>query len=136
MKVLELAKQLGVTAETVRFYTRIGVLRPTKDSANGYRIYSDKDLRRLRFVLNARQLGFSVDDIKEILAHADRQRSPCPTVRRLIERRLHETEQRFSETQRLRNRMQEAVTQWSRKPDKAPTGHMICHLIEEFAEGN
>ena len=136
MKVLELAKQLGVTAETVRFYTRIGVLRPTKDSANGYRIYSDKDLRRLRFVLNARQLGFSVDDIKEILAHADRQRSPCHTVRRLIERRLHETEQRFSETQRLRNRMQEAVTQWSRKPDKAPTGHMICHLIEEFAEGN
>ena len=72
MKVLELAKQLGVTAETVRFYTRIGVLRPTKDSANGYRIYSDKDLRRLRFVLNARQLGFSVDDIKDILAHADR----------------------------------------------------------------
>ncbi|MCG8382429.1 MAG: MerR family transcriptional regulator [Gammaproteobacteria bacterium] len=132
MKVLELAKRLGVTAETVRFYTRIGVLNPIKNQTNGYREYSDKDYRRLRFVLSARQLGFSVEDIKEILAHSDKKKSPCPTVRRLIDQRLYEIDQRFRETLQLRERMQRAMSEWNQKPDKAPTGHMICHLIEEF----
>lgn len=136
MKVLEVAKRFGVSAETVRFYTRIEVLNPTKNKSNGYREYREKDLNRLRFVLCARQLGFSVGDIKEILAHADKKKSPCPTVRRLINQRLHEIEQRFDETLQLRERMQKAVVEWGQKPDKAPTGDMICYLIEEFAMEN
>jgi len=68
------------------------------------------------------------------LNHADKKKSPCPTVRRLIEHRLNETEQRFAETQQLRERMQQAAIEWSQKPDKVPTGDMICHLIEEFAQ--
>lgn len=76
MKVIEVARLLGVTADTVRFYTRIKILNPTKSKANGYREYSDKDVNRLRFVLSARQLGFSVEDIQEILSHADRKNLP------------------------------------------------------------
>lgn len=132
MKVVEMAKRLRVTADTVRFYTRINVLKPIKSKANGYREYSEKDLNRLRFVLSARQLGFSVDDIKKILNQADSKKSPCTTVRRLIDERLRETEQRFLEMQLLRGRMQRAIHEWSQKPDKAPTGNMICHLIEDF----
>ena len=132
MKVIEVARLLGITADTVRFYTRINILNPTKSKANGYREYSDNDVKRLRFVLSARQLGFSVEDIQEILGHADKKRTPCPTVRRLIDQRLHEAEEQFKETIRLRDRMQRAVLEWSQKPDKAPTGHMLCHLIEDF----
>ncbi|MBR9910219.1 MAG: MerR family DNA-binding protein [Gammaproteobacteria bacterium] len=132
MKVIEVARLLGITADTVRFYTRIKILNPTKSKANGYREYSEKDVNRLRFVLSARLLGFSVEDIQEILSHADKKKSPCPTVRRLIDQRLHDTEQQFKETLQLRDRMQRAVLEWSQKPDKAPTGHMLCHLIEEF----
>jgi DNA-binding transcriptional MerR regulator len=132
MKVIEVARLLGITADTVRFYTRIKILNPTKSKANGYREYSEKDVNRLRFVLSARLLGFSVEDIQEILSHADKKKSPCPTVRRLIDQRLHDTEQQFKETLQLRDRMQRAVLEWGQKPDKAPTGHMLCHLIEEF----
>ena len=134
VKVIEMARRLGVTADTVRFYTRIKILKPGKNKTNGYREYSESDYNRLRFVLSARQLGFSVEDIQEILNHADKKKSPCPTVRRLIDQRLNETEQRFAETLQLRERMQQAVVEWSQKPDKVPTGHMICHLIEEFAQ--
>ena len=133
MKVNELAKRLGVTPDTVRFYTRIDVLKPLKDKTNGYREYSEVDENRLRFVLSARQLGFTVDDIKEIFSHADKQQSPCLTVRRLIDQRLQEFEQRFLEMQQLRQRMQRAVSEWSEKPDQAPNGHSICHLIESFS---
>lgn len=132
MKVIEVARLLGITADTVRFYTRIKILNPTKSKANGYREYSDNDVKRLRFVLSARQLGFSVEDIQEILGHADKKKTPCPTVRRLIDQRLHETEERLTETWKLKDRMQRAVLEWNQKPDKAPTGHMLCHLIEEF----
>jgi len=66
------------------------------------------------------------------LSHSDKKQSACPTVRRLIDQRLHEIDQRFKETLQLRERMQRAVSEWNQKPDKAPTGHMICHLIEEF----
>lgn len=132
MRVNQLAQAVGVTPDTVRFYTRVGYLEPTKNPANGYKDYDDKNLRRLQFILSARQLGFSVEDIGSILAESDEGKSPCPLVRQLIERRLREHEQRFNETVLLRNRMLAAVEQWSTKGDKQPTGHMICHLIEEF----
>lgn len=133
MKVIEMAKRLEVTVDTVRFYTRIKILKPIKNKANGYRVYSEQDFQRLRFVLCARQLGFSVEDIKQILAYADKKKSPCPVVRRLIDQRLLETEQRFEETLLLRDRMKRASLEWTQKPDKVPTGKMICHLIEDFA---
>ena len=132
MRVTELAKMLGVTADTIRFYTRIGVLLPNKSPVNGYREYSKKDSSRMTFVLSARQLGFSVDDLKQILTEADQKKSPCTTVRRLIDQRLHETEQRFAEMIQLRKRMREAVDEWSSKPNKHPTGTSVCHLIENF----
>lgn len=132
MRVSELAKTLNITPDTVRFYTRNQVLKPIKSKENGYKEYGDKDISRLRFVLNARQLGFSVEDIKVILAESDKTISPCDTVKRLIEKRLHETEQRFLEVQRLRDRMQQAIKEWETLPSKAPGKHNICHLIEDF----
>jgi DNA-binding transcriptional MerR regulator len=132
MRVTQLARLLGVTSDTVRFYTRIKVLQPRKSNDNGYREYSMKDISRLRFVLSARQLGFTVDDIQQILTEADKGQSPCPTVRQLIEHRLQETEQRYLDTMKLRERMQLALEDWNEKPNKAPTGDMVCHLIEGF----
>ena len=134
MRVTQVAKELGVSADTVRYYTRIGFLVPEKHQVNGYKEYNQENLQRLRFILSARQLGFSVDDIGQIIGEAEKGRTPCPLVRRLIDQRLHEMEKRFIETARLRKRMLAAVDDWSTKPDKAPTGQMICHLIEGFMQ--
>lgn len=133
MRVAELADSLAITPDTVRYYTRVGYLTPKKNRANGYKKYDENDQQRLRFILSARQLGFSVSDIGHILAEADKGKSPCPMTRELLEKRLDETEQRFQETVTLRNRMKAAVDSWRSKPDKVPTGKMICHLIEEFS---
>lgn len=132
MRVLDLAKRLGVTADTVRFYTRNGFLNPEKDSHNGYRDYTESDYRRLRFILSARQLGFSVDDIKQLLQEADAGKTPCPLARKLIELRIDEIERRFADTAQLLERMRSAVQEWRRQPDLEPSGKMICHLIENF----
>lgn len=78
MKVSELARQAGVTGETVRHYTREGLLHPRRHPDNGYQLYDRTDLERLRFIQRARTLGFGVAEIRDILDHADQGDSPCP----------------------------------------------------------
>jgi DNA-binding transcriptional MerR regulator len=132
MKVTELAGAFAVKKDTVRYYTRIGLLCPSKSLQNGYKYYGAKEQSRLRFILSARDLGFSIDDIKQIIGEADQGKSPCPTVRVLIERRLHEAEKRFVEMAKLRDKMRIAIASWHEKPDMVPCNNVICHLIEDF----
>ena len=134
MKVSELAKQYNTTADTVRHYTRIGLLKPTINPFNGYKQYQDKEQSRLAFILAARQLGFTLNDIQLILKESDQGKSACPLVRKLIEQRMVEFNRQFEEILALKNRMEQAIQQWQSKPNVMPTGNGICHLIEQFNE--
>ncbi|RAH39335.1 MerR family transcriptional regulator [Halomonas sp. SL1] len=134
MKVSELARQAGVTAETVRHYTREGLLRPERNPDNGYQLFDDADLRRLRFIQRARTLGFGVAEIREILEQSDHGDSPCPLVRDLLARRLPEIRHRIRELEALAERMEEALAAWEHLPDGIPDGHSLCRLIESFPE--
>ena len=128
MKVKALAEHLNTTADTVRYYTRLGLLHPKKQD-NGYKYFSNADTVRLKFILNSRSLGFTVTDIKEILNEADSGRMACPLVRDLIQKRLAETEQQFQNMLKLRKRMSSTLASWNEMEDKLPTPHMVCHLI-------
>ena len=135
MKVTDLAKSLGTTADTVRYYTRLELLKPVK-SENVYKSYSNKEVSRLKFILSARNLGFSVADIKQILIESEDGTSACPLVRSLIKERLEETEKQFQAMLALRGKMASALSLWEEMEDKAPTPHMVCHLIENFEQIN
>jgi len=130
MKVTELARAAGVTAETVRHYTRQGLLNPVRDPDNGYQLFDQRDLNRLRFIQRARTLGFSLKEIADILEHADQGDSPCPLVRDLLAARLPQIHARIRELQALAERMERAMRDWSQMPDGTPDGHSICRLIE------
>ncbi|GHE22389.1 MerR family transcriptional regulator [Halomonas urumqiensis] len=134
MKVSQLARQAGVTAETVRHYTREGLLTPTRHPENGYQLYAQGDLERLRFIQRARTLGFGVAEIRDILEHADHGDSPCPMVRDLLADRLPEIRARIDELEALAQRMEQALDAWAEMPDGTPDGHSLCRLIESFPE--
>lgn len=134
MKVSELAKEAGVTAETVRHYVREGLLHPERHPDNGYQLFTQDDLERLRFIQRARTLGFGVAEIREILDHADHGDSPCPMVRDLLASRLPQIRERISELQALAERMERALDAWAEMPDGTPDGHSLCRLIESFPE--
>lgn len=133
MRVSELAKKLETTADTVRYYTRLGLLTPSKNTTNGYKEYDHRDAKRLRFILSARQLGFSVEDIQQIISVADQGKTPCPLVRELIQQRLDQTCARYEEMLALRQRMEAAANKWRHQPNRVPTGSTICHLIENWS---
>ncbi|MCO7246573.1 MULTISPECIES: MerR family transcriptional regulator [unclassified Halomonas] len=134
MKVSELAKRGGVTAETVRHYTREQLLAPKRHPDNGYQLYSATDLERLHFIQRARKLGFSVAEIRDILAHADHGDSPCPLVRDLLANRLPQIRAQIRELEALAQRMEQALESWQHMPDGTPDGHSLCRLIESFPE--
>lgn len=64
MRVIQLTNALSTTPDTVRYYTRVGFMTPIKSHENGYKYYGKAELQRLRFILSARQLDFSVDEIR------------------------------------------------------------------------
>lgn len=130
MIVSEIAKRAGVTAETVRHYTRSSLLEPKQQSQNGYRYYSEGDLVRLIFIRKARLLGFGLNEITEILRMSQHGHSPCPRVREILEERLHDTRQKIKELKSLQFSMELAAKKWKGMPDGIPNGDAVCSLIE------
>lgn len=133
MTVSELAKRLGVTAGTVRHYTRIGLLVPVRDANNNYNCYSSSDLARLSFIRKARLLGFSLRDISDILEESSHGHSPCPLVREIMAQRLQENRHKLADLEKLQLTMEHATSLWANMPDGMPDGHTVCHLIETIA---
>jgi len=134
MKVIELARAAGATPDTVRHYTRIGLLHPAKDPANGYRRFGSDELARLRFIQSARQLGFHLEEISQILSMADHGDTPCPLVREIVDRRIVDTRRRLAEMSALQARLERAHELWAEMPDGEPDGHAVCRLIEAAFE--
>ena len=130
MRVTELANAMNTTPDTVRYYTKIEFITASKNPTNGYKNYGKTAQNRLKFILSARQLNFSVAEIKSILLESDKGHSACPLVREIIENHLAETEKQFQAAFELREKLRNAIDDWQSKPDKTPTGNMICHLIE------
>jgi len=136
MHVAQLAHEAGVSADTVRHYTRVGLLRPHRDPSNGYRDFGKSDLSRLRFIRSARQLGFSVDEIKQILSCSDHGDSPCARVRRLAVKHLEEVRAQLRNLREVERRLSEALELWAGLPDGTPDGEHVCILIESWVHAN
>lgn len=134
MTANELAKRTNLPVYTVRHYTRIGLLKPSRDLKNGYRLYRSSDKDRLRFITAAKQLGFTLNEIEKILGHAADGDSPCPMVREIVERKIVENKKTIRELQKLQGRLEDAVGLWKSMKNASPTGTSVCHLIESFSE--
>lgn len=132
LTVSELAKQSDAPAHVVRYYTRIGLIQPAGEQENGYRLFESKDAARLRFIRMAKQLGFTLNEIKQITQHADSGESPCDDVRKIIQHRIRENRARIEEMLKLQDRMEQALDQWELMPNGIPDGNSVCHLIESI----
>ncbi len=100
MTIGRLAKQAGVNIDTIRYYERNGLIPEPVRRASGYREYDVADVRRLRFILRAKDLGFTLAEIGELLSlSGDRD---VRGVKRRAEQRLEQVESKIKELQRVR----------------------------------
>ena len=134
MTVTELAKLAGVTPDVIRYYTRIALLKPTRNADNNYKQFGSDDVKCVRFIRRAQRLGFTLAEIAEIMETSRQGITPCPMVRETIQRRIEENGRALAELVALQNRMENTLSQWEAMPDEAPDGHAICGLIESIEE--
>ncbi len=107
----ELARRTGCKPETVRYYERIGLLRDASRTEGGQRRYDERAVRRLTFIRHARDFGFSVEAVRELLEMADHPEMPCHKVDVLVKHHLQEVESRLQRLAALRDELRRMVTQ-------------------------
>jgi len=103
------AARAAVTADTIRFYERKGLLRPARKTAAGYRLYDDDALRRIRFIKKSQACGFLLDEIGELLALRRIDRGCCRDVRSVAVKKKLETEQRIRSLRTMSTALSELV---------------------------
>ena len=127
LKIGEVAKLSGIGIEALRFYEKSGLLGRPGRTQSGYRVYDVGVLQRLDFIKRSQVLGFSLEEIKRIIADKEAGKSPCREVREIVRRRLSELDQRLKEMRRHRRELGAAFTQWEETGEL--DGH-VCGLIE------
>ena len=90
----------------------------------------------MRFIRQAKALGYTLHEIQEIMHDRDEGNSPCPRVRELLQRRIVDNRRHLQELLELQDRMETALVQWSEMPDSKSSGHSVCHLIESVISAN
>ena len=99
------ARELGVPPSTLRYYERIGLVQPSARSPSNYRLYTDTDLDRLRFVRTAQANGFTLEDVAELLVLRAAKRVPPREVQRMLSHRLEALDAKMAETRRLQDEL-------------------------------
>jgi DNA-binding transcriptional MerR regulator len=127
LTVSKLADQVGTSADTVRYYERIGLLPETERSAAGYRLYGDEAVERLRFIKRAQRFGLRLEAIGELLDVRRRGLCPCGHTRTLLEARVAELDEEMSSLGRLR---QDIASMIDELPAPAADWHCTSDLIQ------
>ena len=102
MKISELAGQAKVSVQTVRYYERRNLLDDPRAKQLGYREYGDQDLRRLRFILRAKGLGFTLSEIRELLGLRASSGKSADDVRRRAHDKIADVDRKLEDLQRIR----------------------------------
>jgi DNA-binding transcriptional MerR regulator len=131
MLIRELAKQTGVSPQTVRYYESIGLMARPKRAANNYRDFTPSDVERLRFIASARSLSLTLNDIREILTVRDGGQAPCVQVLETLAHRLQELDQRIAALVALREALNQLRREGAALPlDDVRGERCVCYLLK------
>jgi len=106
----QLAKAAQVNIQTIRFYEREGILKPSNRLDSGYRVYNDESLKRLHFIRHAKDLGFSLDEIQDLLALRVRSVGRCNQVRTKAEAKLKDVQSKVAHLKKLERTLKKLIS--------------------------
>jgi len=104
-KISDITKQTGLSADTLRYYEKFGLLPNISRNASGIRQYDDKDISRIKFIQRAQRMNFSLEEIKHLLSMRDNPQHAKNEVRHLTSDKLNEIEHQLEELTTLRNEL-------------------------------
>lgn len=117
-----LARLAGVSPDTLRHYERKGVLAVPPRSTNGYRRYPESAVVRVQLIQRALAVGFSLDELAQVLRQRDAGGTPCRQVHALVASRLAELEARLAALTTLRDELRDLLAEWDGRLRQLPAG--------------
>jgi DNA-binding transcriptional MerR regulator len=99
-KIGTVAKRTGLSIDAIRFYEKEGLLKTPLRSEGGFRLFQEKDIEDLHLIRNRQTLGFSLDEIRDLLSLRSRISTPCAEVQKLLERKLIAVQRKIAELNR------------------------------------
>lgn len=123
--ISQLAHAAEVPTTTIRYYERVDLVQPEDRSAGNYRLYSEESLRKLKFIRAAQGIGFTLDDVRALLATPSNTAASCREVQSLIEDRLAEVDQRLKDLRHVQR-----VLKSSLEKCKETQQAGCCHVVE------
>jgi MerR family mercuric resistance operon transcriptional regulator len=111
----ELSKLSGVNIETIRYYERVKMLTPPPRTASGRRVYDSTDLRILVFIRRARELGFSLDEIRALLRLGGPEKASCREVREIAAHHLEDIRAKLGDLKKLERLLAKTIARCSGK---------------------
>jgi len=136
LQIGELAKRTALSIDAIRFYERRKLLPPPFRSAGRFRLYTTDDIERLRFVRRMQHLGFSLEEIKELMAiRADRVHA-CAAVRQFLKTKLDDVRTKVRELQRLETELKADLGKCRRALKQQRGKACVCPVLEEEERTN
>lgn len=134
VQIGQVARTLGINPKTIHYYEEIDLIPEVQRSETGYRLFNQDDIDRIAFILRARALDFSLDDIGEILALRDEGEAPCLYVTELVEKQLTAIDDKIAGLKLLRHELVDIDRAAKALPrHRIVDKDCICHLIENQA---
>lgn len=132
LKISELAAQTGLSAHTLRFYEKNGLISASTRSEAGYRFYNDSDVRRVQFVKTARNTGFSLEDIAQLLSiRVDKHSHSCQEVTDITRHKLEAVNAKLAELQSMQQTLELLLESCCGGPENATH----CSIMEALDAG-
>lgn len=129
-QVGEVSRQLGLNPQTLYFYERIGLMPSPKRTAAGYRLYDRSDLERLSLITQAKVLGLSLDDIKELLMLQDGQQLSCQEVYDRLLKKVQQIDETIDRLQTLKAQLTPLLAQCQRGLEQTSAGQQ-CVVFQQ-----
>jgi len=137
MRIGELAKLTGTTPDTIRYYETFGLLPRPGRTDSGYRIYAEDEADRLKFIVKAKRLGFTLDEIKGVLTMHGHGQVVCDHVLELLDDRIGRIDRLVADLKSFRAELANLKAWADAQGSMLPSIGRICSIIEqsEFAPG-
>ena len=130
----QLGAATGVSADTVRHYEKLGLLKKAPRSEGGYRLYDTSALARVQTIRSAIKAGFSLAELSEIFRERDAGGAPCHRVAALAAQKIESLEEQIRELIELKNWLAATLTAWQKRLERTPTGER-AGLLDSLRDG-